>query len=119
MTLVQLSIPVISAIIGAFLGFLWQNKNERRKDKRYIIMTLMAYRGVGAREHDFVKALNMIDIVFYRNKKVRILLHEYFKHTIKPLFETGTYQKILIDLLHEMIRDIGYNNLKQTDIMDY
>jgi len=61
----------------------------------------------------------MIDVYFYGNEKVIHLRREYFKHLYRPLYETGAYTRILLDLLSEMAKDIGYKNLKQTDITDY
>jgi hypothetical protein len=110
---------ILSAVIGSFLGFLWQTKKDNKKDKKSILITLMAYRGIGSEEHDWVKALNMVDVVYYDNKKVRTLLHDYFKHLYRPLYDTGAHKKILLDLLHEMVKDIGYKNIKQSDIMDF
>lgn len=117
--LIPIAASVLGAIVGSFIGFLWQTRNDRRKEKKKVLSTLMAYRGIGAAEHEWVKALNMIDVVFYSNKKVRILLHDYFKHLYRPLFDTGQHGKILLDLIHEMIKDIGYKRIKQTDIMDF
>ena len=111
--------PILATALGAFFGFLWQVKNDRFKDKKHILMILMAHRGVGAREHDFVKALNMIDIVFHKNKEVRILAHEFFKNTVPPLFETGNHSKILLKLIFAMTQDIGYTSLQESDILDY
>lgn len=110
---------VIGASLGAFLGFIWQTKRDKKLHKISILATIMAYRGVGSAEHDWVKALNMVDLIFYDNKKVRLLLHDYFKHLYRPLFETGQHGKILLDLIHEMIKDIGYKDITQTDIMDF
>lgn len=116
-------IPIIASImgagVGAFLGFLWQTKKEKKTNKKYILATLMAYRGVGAAEHDWIKALNMVDIYFYDNKKVRDLLHDYFKHLYRPLYDTGAHARILLQLLREMALDVGYTDLKESDIIDY
>lgn len=119
----QLWVPICAAVIGAalgsFLGFIWQSKKDKKTNKKTILATLMAYRGVGAAEHDWIKALNMIDIYFYGNEKVIHLRREYFKHLYRPLYDTGAHARILLDLLSEMAKDIGYRNLKQSDITDY
>lgn len=107
------------AAIGAFLGFIWQTKGDKRKDKRQVFQTLMAYRGVGAFEHDWIKALNLIDTVFYGNKRIKELRREYFTHLYEPLYSTRQHERILLDLLVEMAKDSGYGNIKQTEIMDY
>lgn len=112
-------IPIAAAIIGAFFGFLWQSSNEKKKEKRQVLSIIMMYRGLTAREDDFVKAINVIDIYFYDNKEVIKLLRNYLHHLTKPLFSTGEHSRILLDLILAMAKDIGYTDLKTTDIMDY
>jgi len=107
------------AIIGSFLGFLWQMKSEKRKMKINVFQTLMAYRGVGAIEPDWIKCLNIIDVVFYGNKKIKTLRKDYFTHLYEPLYSTRQHEKILLDLLFEIAKDIGYKSLTQSDILDY
>lgn len=115
----SLLIPIMAAATGAFLGFIWQSKNDKNKDKKQLLGILMAYRGLTAREDDFVKALNMIDVFFYDSKEVRNILHDYFKHLYKPLYETGHHNRILLQLILAMAKNIGYTDLKESDITDY
>ena len=112
-------IPILATIIGAFFGFIYQNKSEKNRDKKSLLAVLMASRGLLSREDDFVKTLNMIDIYFYDNKKVRVLCHDYFKHLYSPLFETGHHTRILLSLILAMAKDIGYTNLESNDITDF
>ena len=58
--------PIVSVIIGQHL----QNKSEKRKDQMYIFKTLMTSRLYGWTQES-VHCLNLIDIVFSDNKKVR------------------------------------------------
>lgn len=70
--------PLLTACIGAILAFRYQHRIELKREKRYILQTLMMYRNVGANELDWIKALNAVDIVYHDNKKVRELLHTFF-----------------------------------------
>lgn len=59
-------IPIIAVVIGQYL----QNKAEKRKDKMQIFKTLMTSRIYGWTQES-VHCLNIIDIVFSDDKKVR------------------------------------------------
>lgn len=59
-------IPIIAVIIGQYL----QNKTEKRKDKMQIFKTLMTSRIYGWTPES-VHCLNIIDIVFSDDEKVR------------------------------------------------
>lgn len=108
-----------AALIGAVAAFWFQNKAEKKREKKQILAVLMAYRGLQAREDDFVKAVNMVDVFFYDSEEVRRLCHEYFKHLYRPLFDTGHHERLLYDLIVAMAKDVGYKNLTHSDITDY
>jgi len=108
-----------AALIGAVAAFWFQNRAEKKREKKQILAVLMAYRGLQAREDDFVKAVNMIDIFYYDSKPVRTLCHEYFKHLYRPLFDTGHHERLLFDLIVAMAKDVGYKNLTHSDMTDY
>ena len=59
-------IPILAVLIGQWL----QTRSEKRKDKMQIFKTLMTARIYGWTV-DSVHALNVIDIVFANDKKVR------------------------------------------------
>lgn len=59
-------IPIIAVVIGQYL----QNKAEKRKDKMQIFKTLMTSRIYGWTQES-IHCLNIIDIVFSDDKKVR------------------------------------------------
>lgn len=111
--------PLLAACMGAFLAFRYQNTNEKRKNKMYVLGALMAHRHNGASEDEFVKALNLIDIVFHDNKKVKELLHKYLDVTRGNLFTPGERINVFFELLVAMGQDIGYKDLKRTDVNDF
>jgi len=78
----------------------------------------MAYRTVGAVEIDWVKALNMIDIVFHDNKEIKRLLRSYMFHTDVSRYFTGHHQTVLVELLVEIGKVCGYTELTESDIRD-
>lgn len=119
----KLIIPIVAsilgALLGAFLGFLWQTRAEKSRNKKNILGIIMAYRGLLAEEDEFVRALNLVDLYFYDNKEVRLLVHDYFKHLYSPLYETGHHARILLSLILAMAKDVGYGDLQANDITDF
>lgn len=87
----KIIIPIIAAVIGALCTFWYQKRISKKADQKLILATLMAYRHMGPYEPDFVKALNMIDIVFHDSKSVRDLLHRYLTVTGTNIYSTASH----------------------------
>ena len=66
-------IPIVSVVIGQYL----QNRSEKRKDKVDVFKTLMTYRNSGYTDSKCVNALNMIPILFIKDKKVMQAYSEF------------------------------------------
>ncbi len=119
----KIIIPLLSALAGTLLGggltFFYQKKFQKHNDKKLVLATLMGYRYAAYKEPDFVKALNMVDIVFHDNRKVKDLLHKYFLYTGSEIYSGGTRVETFFDMLLEMGRDIGYKDLRHSDIHDF
>ena len=67
-------IPVVAVIVGQHL----QNRAEIRKDKMHIFKVLMTSRIYGWTV-DSVHALNLIDVVFAKDKAVRAAWKELYE----------------------------------------
>jgi hypothetical protein len=115
----KIIIPLLSAFIGALLAFIYQRRQQKRQDKLYVFGALMANRHAGATDADFVKALNLTDVVFHKNQKVREALHKYFLYTKHPIHAGTPRLEAFYDLLRYMAEDIGYKNLKHSDLSDF
>lgn len=113
-------IPIVSAVIGALIGtslaFVYQSKAEIRKEKRAILQALMMYRNVGAGELDWIKALNVIDLVYHNHPKVIELYHKYLACTDPAIFHTQQHLEVYVQLLYAMAQCTGYKNLTETNI---
>lgn len=115
----KIIIPLIAAFIGAVLAFRYQRTLELRRDKRHIIQSLMVYRNVGARELDWIKALNAIDVVFNNDKGVKALYRTFLAQTAPPLYENGQWIETFYILLHEMAKCSDYKNLSLQDVREF
>lgn len=116
--IIPLIAAIVGSIIGAILAFRYQRKMEIQRDKRGLMQMLMAYRTVGAIEIDWIKALNMIDIVFHDNKEIKRLLRSYMFQTDTSRYSNGQHQTVLVELLVQIGRECGYTELTEADIRD-
>ena len=117
--LLKIIIPLLAACIGAILAFRYQRTIELKREKRYILQTLMMYRNVGANELDWIKALNAVDIVYHDNKKVRELLHTFFAQTVQPHYQNLQWQETFYQMVFLMAQSSGYSNLTMHDLRDF
>ena len=115
----KIFIPLIAAFIGAVLAF-WSQRIIRRTDeKKAVFGALMGYRNWGTTEPDFVKALNLVIVVFPKNEKVKEALRKYLTAFRSKQYSDGERLSAIFHLLDEMAKDIGYTDLKHNDIKDY
>jgi hypothetical protein len=71
----------------------------------------MMYRNVGVEELDWIKALNAIDLVYIKDKKVITLYHKFIAYTHPDMFPTKQYIDVFYDLVYEMGQCSGYSGL--------
>lgn len=101
-------IPIAAVLIGQWL----QICSEKRKDKMYIFKTLMTSRIYGWTKES-VDCLNIIDIVFSNNKKVRNAWKElHDRYCVQDPDETQLkkIQNAQYKLLEVMAASLGYKD---------
>lgn len=101
-------IPIAAVVIGHHL----QNRAKRREDKMEIFKALMISRALGW-TNETVRALNIIEIVFYDNKEVLQQWKVYYdKLCVENPTETDV-KKIQTErnkLLETIAKSLGYKN---------
>lgn len=101
-------IPIVAVLIGQWL----QARSERRKDKMQIFKILMTSRMYGW-TIDSVHALNLIDVVFVKDKSVRAawenLLGAYSSTEQSELMKKKR-QNLMYKLLEAMAENLGYKD---------
>lgn len=104
---------LLGPVVAVCITLWWQNRKERRDAKRHLFMTLMAQRKPPT--YEWVQALNLIDVVFAKDKRVVQLWHELY-----ALFQnqqrTQAQDHKYIELLSEMVSVLSFRKLQQTDI---
>lgn len=101
-------IPVVAVIVGQHL----QNRAEIRKDKMHIFKVLMTSRIYGWTQES-VHCLNIIDIVFADDKKVRDAWKDlYDKYCVENPDETQIkkIQNAQYKLLETIANSLGYKD---------
>ena len=112
----QIIAVAVIPIIVWILGIRYQDRKAKKDAQMNVFLTLMANRKSNPITKEWVDALNIIDVVFQNNKKVRYAWREYLDslNEKSPQFESSN--SFRLDLLSEMAMALGYNNLKQTEI---
>ena len=109
LTLVALIIiPIVAVVIAQWL----QNRSEKRKDKMQIFKTLMTSRIYGWTP-DSVNALNIIDIVFSDDEKVRAAwkdLNDKYRVTNPDQQHLKKIENAQYKLLEAMANSLGYKD---------
>jgi len=112
-------LTLIALVVGPVLAVgiqLWfERRREIRRRKLSVLDTLMSYRGRFVHS-DNVRAMNLIDVIFYRNKRVRARFS-----TLIAYLETDAMaadqptpdaisraDDLIAELLTEMAKDVGY-----------
>lgn len=101
-------IPIAAVLIGQWL----QIRSEKRKDKMHIFKVLMTSRIYGW-THESVHCLNIIDIVFSDDEKVRNAWKNlYDKYCVQTPDETQLkkIQSAQYKLLETMAKSLGYKD---------
>lgn len=105
-------VPILAVVIGQCL----QNRAERRKDKMQVFKTLMTSRIYGQVDgwtREGVEAMNIIDVVFVDDKKVREAwkdLNDKFRVSNPDEQHLEKIRQAQFKLLEEMAKALGYKD---------
>ncbi len=119
MEIISIVAILLSPIIAVLITLWYQSYKTKRDAKMNLFLTLMTYRKTNPPTYSMVDSLNMISVLFSKNKTVVELWHEYYELLCQKFDETNyeTRSHKYLDMLSEMAREIlGYKNLPQTSI---
>lgn len=116
LAIVQVMAVAITPFIIWFIGIHYQNRKAKEDAKRQLFFTLMSNRKNSVIPKERVEALNLIDVVFQDEDKVRKAWKEYLDalNAKSPNYDNNN--AFLLDLLSEMAISLGYKKLRQTEI---
>ena len=117
-TIINIFAVLLSPIIALLIAKKLQEKEEKRKEKVYILKVLMTQR-FSIKSIDFVNALNLIDIIFVDDKLVREAYKNlYNAYAVKVdtnnndevlAYCTGIKKKTT-KLIESIVKNIGYKD---------
>lgn len=106
---------LISGLLATVVTILWQRNAQIKQSKMHVFETLMAYRYMIASEES-VKALNSIDVIFYKDNAVRAAYKDFLNEADKrPELNPNTADKHL-KLLEEMSKALKLGDIHWDDI---
>ena len=106
---------VVGPIVAVSITLWWQERKEKRDAKLQLFLTLMAHRKATPPTYEWVRALNLIDVVFAEHAQVVALWHELYQLLNNPSTPEAQGHKSLA-LLSEMGSVLGFKKLQQIDI---
>ena len=106
--------------IAAVVITLWhQGRKQRRDAKMGVFFTLMANRKLQPIQPEWVRALNLIDVIFADAPKVLAAWSSFYDYIhIEPM-DTKQFEHRHIELLTAIARDLGFKDLAQVSIDKY
>jgi hypothetical protein len=107
---------VLGPVLAVVTQLWWKHHKLKRDQKLYVFGTLMTLRG-GTVTQDYVKALNFIDVVFYKTAAVRTKWKNVLTHlsadgyTAQPILPATIERTrdLTAELLVEMAKDLGFD----------
>lgn len=114
--LLEVLAVVIIPVAVWFLGIQFQNRSAKRKAKLELFLNLMADRRKNPPTIRLADSLNLIDVVFQKDKSVREAWRAYYDSLHPGSQHNANSNSFLLDLLSEMANTLNYTDLKQTEI---
>ena len=116
LAIVQIASVSLVPLIVWILGIIYQNRKAKTDAQLRVFLTLMANRKSNPITKEWVDSLNIIDVVFQDNRKIREAWKSYLDslNDKSPHFDSNN--SYMLDLLSEMALSLGYKDLKQTEI---
>lgn len=116
LSICQVAAVAIMPLLIWIAGNGYEKRKSKRDAKRNLFFTLMKNRKSFYATKEKVDALNLIDVVFQDDRKVRNAWREYLASLNQNSPDFSNNNAFLLDLLSEMALSLGYKELKQTEI---
>ncbi len=108
----------LSPIIPVLITLCWQKRKEKRDAKIRLFTTLMAFRKSYPISYEWAQSLNLIDVIFSDSPQVVDRWHKYFDNLQEksPASVGERRTHLYLELMSEMAKELGFDQLQQTDI---
>jgi len=111
---------VIGPIAAVYVGEYLQDRKKKYDAKMNLFLNLMAHRGDQVCR-DFVRSLNLVEVVFYDCPKVLECLRKHFEnlHSNGLINPVETRRSSWLELAASIAKALHYTELRQTDLERY
>ena len=117
-TAITILAAILSGILATAITLFWQTYSHKQANKSNIFNILMAYR-FKMSEYESVKALNSIQVIFYKNRNVQTAWKNFKQETDRIPFDNKRIEDTYVRLLEEVGKACGYKKIKWDEIKDY
>ena len=107
---------LLSPIIAVQVTKFFDNRKSIYDKKFELFKILMGQRGLFPRSDEFLIALNLIDVVFHDDEKVRNAYSNFYSVSDVSHSENKNSGKYLILLLQEMSKVLKLGNIRDLDV---
>jgi hypothetical protein len=112
---IMIAAILVGPILAVVTQFIWQRYRQKADAKMWVFSTMMSLRGFPL-NLDFIRAVNSIDVVFYKNQKIRDRWKDVLAHLSSDAYKPENFTQqafekfrdLLSVLLAEMAKDLGY-----------
>lgn len=108
---------IIGPITAVLITLCYQSRKEKRDMKYRAFLVLMAHRKAMPPNKAMIEMLNILDVVFADNQTIVRLWHKYYSLLSQPPCQDRT--QTWLRLLDAMAIDLGYPNLRTTDLEQF
>lgn len=119
LAIVQIIAVSVTPLIVWRLGIVYQDRKAKKDAQLEVFFSLMANRKANPIAKEWVDSLNVIDVVFQDDKKVREAWKAYHDSLNNKSPHFASNNSYMLDLLSEMALSLGYKDLKQTEIDNF
>lgn len=108
--IIPLIVSLLSGVVGVLATLWWERRVGLRREKQQIFKTLMANRCCVVSEEN-VRALNLIDVVFYSDSKVRDCFAAFVEASGKVPFSPPNLITKYLKLVESIAAVLGYKEI--------
>lgn len=116
---IQISAIILGPIFAVVIGIFINSYKEKRQQKLDLFYNLVSVRNVNPPPMSFVNSLNMIDVIFYGKGKVINSWKKFYECLMAPEFNEENFNNRKLDLLYEMAKELGFKNIRQTELKEF
>src|SRR2546422_4716771 len=87
---IMIAAILVGPILAVVTQFVWQIYRQKHDQKFWVFNTMMSMRGFPLNP-DFIRAVNSIDVVFFKNQKIRDRWKDVLEHLSSDAYKPENF----------------------------